>query len=96
MLPWPKLALVTAWLTLTTVAYYLLIFTEWGNYDHGGGPLDKVLLDAVVVLAAYLCFELFRSEKKIFPRVLSALLGLPLAAFIFFSLWYALKFIASA
>lgn len=92
----PENALITASVALTIVAYYLLIFTEWGNYYHGGGPLDKAILDAISVLAVSLCFELFRSVKKGVSRGLLVFLGLPLLAISVFSLLHALKFIISA
>lgn len=80
------------WLYFVLVSYYGLLFTYWGNYFHGGGPLDKALLSAAIVVATYLSLEVFRNEKRLRGRVISAVVGLPLFAFACFDLWFAVKY----
>lgn len=87
----PRNVLLTTCGALTLLSYYLLVFTQWGNYYHGGGPVDKVLLDAFIVLAAFSCLEVVRTERVTALRVLCSLLGLPLAFFALVSLWYGVK-----
>ena len=87
----PRRLLLISWSALTALSYYLLLFTFWGNYFHGGGPLDAALLDAFIVLGAFLSLEVFRTEKGIALRVTSALVGAPLALFVVLALWFALK-----
>jgi hypothetical protein len=92
----PKFLLIVGCGAFTLLSYYALLFTHWGNYFHGGGPVDSALLNAVVVISVYLCLELFRSTTSSLARILSALFGLPLLVIATLSLFYALKFIVSA
>ena len=84
------------WLLLVLISYYGLFFTYWGNYFHGGGPLDKAMLSGAIVVAAYLSLEVFRNEKKLWARVVTAFIGIPLFLFACFDLWFAIKYAISA
>ena len=88
--------LLPACAALTANAYYLVMLTHWGSYYHSGGPVGSMVVNAFVVLAAYSCLEVLRTEKVITFRVIAALLGVPLALFVLFSLWYGLKPYVSA
>ena len=86
----PRKLLLPLCVALVAVAYYLVLFTEAGNYYHGGTPLKAVTLDAAVVLAAFACWEVFRSEKITPVRAVAAAVGVPLALVAAFTLCYGL------
>jgi SAM-dependent methyltransferase len=65
----PRHLLIAAWLSVTLFAYYALLFTNLGNYYHGGGPVDKVLIDASAVLSAFLAIDILRSTKILPVRI---------------------------
>ena len=69
---WKPRTFFWVWLAFILLAYYGLFFTWWGNYFHGGGPVTKALLSAIVVLADYLSIEIFRREKGIWPKIVIA------------------------
>lgn len=87
--------LVVCWLGFVLVSYYGLIFTFWGNYFHGGGPVDKALLSAAIVIAAYLSLEVFRKDKRRIVRGIAAVVGLPLFAYAFMDFWFAIAYAIS-
>jgi hypothetical protein len=87
----PRSVLFSAWLVLTVAAYYLLLFTDLGNYYHGGTPTGVAFVDAVVVLGAFSCWEVFRTERFTPVRALAASIGVPLALVVLFLLWYGFK-----
>lgn len=54
----PRSLLLFSWVALTLLSYcLLLLFSNLGNYFHGGGPADRALLDAFAVLAAFLALD---------------------------------------
>jgi hypothetical protein len=87
----PRPALLTVWVALTAAAYWLLLFTNVGNYFHGGTPLGNALLQALAVLALFSAFEVFRAEKALLLRGASVLLAAPLAVGVLLSLWHAIN-----
>lgn len=74
---------------LTGLSYYLLLFTNAGNFYHGGGPGDWLFLNVCMVLGAYFCLQVVRSSRPLPARVVAGVLGVPLACFVLASLWYA-------
>jgi hypothetical protein len=76
---------------LTAAAYYLVLFSDWGNYFHRSSPLKVVVLDSAVVLGAFACLEVFRTERFTPVRAVAAALGCPLALVALLTLWYGLK-----
>lgn len=76
---------------ITLFTYYALLFTHLGNYYHGGGPADLILIDAAAVVGAFLSLEIIRLEKSLLIKVTTALFGIPLGLFSLASLWFAIK-----
>ena len=91
-----EVATTSAWAVLTCIAYYGLLFTNWGNYFHGGGPVDKAVLSAVIVLAAYFGIELTRTDKRLWFRTTSYLIAAPLRLIAALDLFYAIRYILAA
>ena len=87
----PRKLLLPVCAALVIAAYYLILFTDSGNYYHGGTALGAVTLDSAVVLAAFACWEVFRTERIIPVRAVAAAVGSPLALFAAATLWYGLK-----
>ena len=87
----PRHLLIAAWLTVTLFAYYALLFTNLGNYYHGGGPVDKVLVDASAVLSAFLAVEILQSTKILTVRISVGLFSIPLALYILAAFYYEAK-----
>jgi energy-coupling factor transporter transmembrane protein EcfT len=87
----PKSALLSLLAVLTVSAYYLVLFTNWGNPYHGGSYRGAVFSQAVAVLAVFACLEVIRTEKAFFIRALAGALGVPLVAVIALTLWYGLR-----
>lgn len=87
----PRPILLPLCVALTCAAYYLLLCTDWANAYRGGGALRSVVVDAAVVLAAFSCWEVFRSEKRTPVRAVAAAVGFPLALVALLMLWYGLK-----
>ena len=81
----PRKLLIPLCAVLTVAAYGLMLFTDWGNPYRAGDAAGPMVLDGVVVLGAFSCWEVFRTEKATPPRALAAASGFPLA------LWFALK-----
>jgi hypothetical protein len=84
-------ALLALFAVLTASAYYLILFTNWGNPYHGGKYLGAVLTEGVAVLAAFACLEVVRTEKVLAIRVLAGVLGVPLILVVLLTLWYGLR-----
>lgn len=61
----------------TGLFYYLVFFTDWGNFSHGGGPVDHAILSAMTVVVAYLCLKAARSRQAKWERVVAVVLGIP-------------------
>ena len=87
----PKTALLCACSALTGLAYYLILFTDWGNPYHGGSYRGAVMTDAVAVLAIFSCLEVFRTERIIAARAVAGALAVPLLLVILVTLWYGLR-----
>ena len=88
----PRQTLLAIWGTFTLAAYWLLLFTNVGNYFHGGTPIESAMLNAVMVLASFSSLEVFHSEDNSTLRVLSVFFGLPLAIGALISVWHAIRY----
>lgn len=87
----PTKFLLPLCVALTLSAYGLLFFTDWSNAYHGGGVLRSVAFDAAVVLGAFSCWEVFRTETRTPVRALAAAVGVPLALVALLLLWYGVQ-----
>ena len=87
----PTKFLLPLCVALTLSAYGLLFFTDWSNVYHGGGVLRSVAFDAAVVLGAFSCWEVFRTETRTPVRALAAAVGVPLALVALLLLWYGVQ-----
>ncbi|MDB5897071.1 MAG: hypothetical protein JWP22_1440 [Ramlibacter sp.] len=87
----PRPALLSLSAVLTALAYYLVLFTNWGNAYHGGAYLGTVFTDAVAVLAVFACAEVMRSEKAVPLRAVAGALGAPLVLVLALMLWYGIR-----
>ena len=87
--PRPALWLLCA--ALTALAYYLVLFTSYGNPYHGGSYLGAVLTEAVTVLAAFACAEVVRTERLVPVRAVAGALGVPLVLVVALTLWYGIR-----
>jgi hypothetical protein len=87
----PRRLLLPLWAALTLAAYYLLLFTQWGNRYHGGSPVKALVTDAAIVFAAFSSLEVLRTEKKVPLRAVAAAVGLPLALVALLTLWFGLQ-----
>lgn len=74
-----KNQIAVAWLVATLFAYYALLFSSLGNYFHGGGPVDKVLVDASAVLSVFFAIDFLRSDSKLPAKIGVCVLSAPLA-----------------
>jgi len=87
----PRAVLLPLCVVLTALAYYLLFFTDWANVYRSGGPLRPVLVDAAVVLGAFSCWEVARTERFTPVRAVAAAVGVPLALVALLLLWYGVR-----
>jgi hypothetical protein len=87
----PRKLLLAAWPVLTLLAYYLILFTNWGNAYVKHSAAISVGFDAAVVLGAFSCWEVFRTEKHTPVRAVAAAVGIPLVLFTVATLWIGLK-----
>lgn len=88
----PRPLLLPLCAILTAAAYYLILFTDQGNYYRQGRPVvDAVGFDAAVVLAAFACWEVFRTERITPVRAVAAAVGVPLALFVLATLLYGVR-----
>ena len=87
----PRAALLSAWCGLTGLAYYLVLFTNWGNPMHGGSYFGVVITEAVAVLAAFACAEVMRSERTMPVRAISGAVGAPLVLVVLLLLWFTVR-----
>jgi hypothetical protein len=88
----PRSALLIFCACLTALAYYFVLFTNLGNYYyHRGTYAGKVAADAVVVLAAFSCIEVLRTERRIAFRALAGALAVPLVLVMLLVLWYGVR-----
>jgi predicted neutral ceramidase superfamily lipid hydrolase len=87
----PRSALLLLCAVLTAFAYYLVLFTNWGNPYHGSSYLSFVLTQAVAVLATFACVEVIRTERVLAVRALAGALGVPLLLVIALTLWYGVR-----
>lgn len=87
----PRPVLLPLCAVLTTVAYYLILFTDQGNAYLEGSPAGALAFDAAVVLAAFACWEVVRTERLTPVRAVAAAVGVPLALFVLASVLYGLR-----
>lgn len=87
----PRLPLLIGCVVLTLLAYSLFLFTNWGNPYHGGSYPGAVTTEAVLVLAAFACLEVVRTEKVTAFRALAGAVGFPLLLVIAITLWYGVR-----
>lgn len=87
----PRLVLLCACAGLTALAYYLVLFTNWGNLYRGDSYLGAAATGAVIVLAVFACLEVMRTEKLVPLRALAGALGVPLLLVILLTLWYGVR-----
>ncbi|MBE7368848.1 hypothetical protein [Ramlibacter pallidus] len=80
--------LVLLALALVLLAYWLVLFTNWGRPYHGGTYVGVVFVGSVEVLAAAACLEVFRAEAFVPVRALAGALGVPLVLVFLLTLWY--------
>ena len=92
----PRIALLFVWAGLTSLAYYLILFTNWGNVYYGNSLRGVVLTDVAAVLAILSCLEVYRTEKLVALRALAGAFGVPLALATLLMLWYGVRRYASA
>lgn len=76
---------------LTVLAYSLFLLTNWGNPYHGGSYFGTVVTESVMVLAAFACVEVLRSEKVVAFRALAAAAGFPLLLALALTLWLGVR-----
>ena len=91
----PRFALLLVWVGLTGLAYYLILFTNWGNVYHGARYRGVVVTDVVAVLAILSCLEVLRSERVVALRALAGAVGVPLVLVTLLLLWYGVVRYAS-
>jgi hypothetical protein len=87
----PRKPLLALWGAFTLLSYYLVLFTPWGNSWQGARPWQEVLTQAVVVVAAFSCLEVVRTEKLVALRAVAGAVGFPLALVTLLTLWYGIK-----
>lgn len=83
----PRAALLSSCAALTALAYYLVLFTNWGNQYHGSTYLKVVTTSAVATLAVSACLEVIRTEKVTPIRAIAGALGFPLLVVVLVTLW---------
>src|SRR5690348_1322635 len=88
----PIEALYGSFVLLSLLPIYLVVWTSMGNYWHGGGPYEAMLLDALVVFGAYGCLEAVRRSQLPPTRIAAVLIGVPLVALAVLELAYAAKY----
>jgi hypothetical protein len=87
----PRTALLCVCAGLCLLAYYLVLFTDWGNAYHGGSYRGAVITQAVAAMAAFSCLEVVRSERVTAFRALAGALGVPLVLVLLLTLWYGAR-----
>ena len=87
----PRRFLLPLWVVLVLAAYYLVLFTNLGNYYHRGTPAGTVLVDAAVVVAAFSSWEVFRVEVLVPLRAIAVAVGIPLVLVALLTLWLGLN-----
>lgn len=76
---------------LTVLAYSLFLLTNWGSPYHGGSYFGTVVTESVMVLAAFACVEVLRSEKVVALRAIAAAVGFPLLLALAVTLWLGVR-----
>lgn len=87
----PRFALLVLCTVLTAAAYYLILFTNWGNYYYGATYLKTVVTEALVVLAVFSCVEVMRSEKVTALRAIAGAVGVPLFLVMLLIFWQGVR-----
>jgi hypothetical protein len=87
----PRTALLAVTAVLTGLAYYLVLFTNWGNYYRGATYLSAVGTQAELVLAVFSCVEVLRTDRVVAVRALAGALGVPLFLVTLLLFWYGVR-----
>ena len=87
----PRLVLLPACAGLTALAYYLILFTNWGNYYRSSTYLGTVVTGAVAVLAVFACIEVIRTEKATPIRAVAGAVAFPLFLVVLLILWLGVR-----
>ena len=87
----PRVLLLVVCAELTALAYYLILFTNFGNVYLGRSYGGALVTQAVAVLAIFACVEVMRTEKLMALRALAGALGAPLAAATLLMFWIGLR-----
>jgi hypothetical protein len=87
----PRIPLLVACAVLTVSAYAIFLLTNWGNPYHGGSYLGAIATEGLMVLAAFTCIEVVRTEKVVALRALAGAVGFPLLLVIALTLWYGVR-----
>jgi hypothetical protein len=87
----PRIVLLALCVVLTALAYYCILFTNWGNPYHGASYRNAVIAQAVVVLAVFCCLEVVRSERVLALRAVAGALGVPLLLVTLLVFWYGVR-----
>jgi hypothetical protein len=87
----PRLILLPACAVLTVAAYSIFLLTNWGNPYHGGSYFGTVATEVLMVLAAFACLEVVRTETVVALRAVAAAVGFPLLLVLLLTLWIGLR-----
>ena len=87
----PRVLLLVVCAELTALAYYLILFTNYGNLYFGRSYGGVELTEAVAVLAIFACAEVMRTEKLVALRALAGAFGAPLVAATLLMFWIGLR-----
>lgn len=87
----PRVLLLVVCAELTALAYYLILFTNFGNLYLGRSYGGAVLTEGIAVLAIFACVEVMRTEKLMPLRALAGAFGAPLVAATLLMFWMGLR-----
>ena len=87
----PRTVLLLACAGLTALAYYLILFTNWGSYHRGSTYIGSVVTAAASVLAIFACIEVIRTEKVTPIRAIAGAVGFPLFLVVLLTLWLGVR-----
>ena len=87
----PRYPLLALWAVATAAIYYFPVYTNVGNYAHGGKPLGHAVLAACLVLSCFFCLEIVRTNPRLSVRVAVGIVGAPAYWFLAISLYSAAK-----
>ena len=87
----PRVLLLVICAELTALAYYLILFTNFGNLYLSTSFGGAALTQGVAVLAIFACVEVMRTEKVTALRALAGAFGAPLVAATLLMFWIGLR-----